>query len=325
MNRNKLLLVFIVNLILFFIVYSAIEYFVYTSECSVYKKKNSEASLKIYPMPKFSLINPMDNTSIDYFKTEELLQGSRKPVGLEFDKKPVVLFGCSYTYGENLKSNEIFSYKLSKYAKLPVYNYGFNAFGIQHMMYILGLKDFKKHIKSEPAYVVYTFIPDHIRRLYLKVYGERNFGPYLRYYLDGEGNLQEYPRFYAPLSYSYIGKKILMNSKDLKMCDVQNGNNDDFIFMKKHFERSKNQLEKMYPNTKFVILVYEDDNWYPNSWYLNTKRWDELEKEGFIVIKTSELVGRRFNKPEDFTYDSFHPSAKAWDLIVPKLAKRLDL
>ena len=325
MNRNKFLLIIIVNFILLLAFYSVLEYFAYRSDCYVYNKKNSEANLKIYPMPKFTLINAKDSTSIDYFKTDELLQGSKKPVGLKFDKRPIVLFGCSYTYGENLKDNEVFSYKLSEYTKRPVYNYAFSAFGIQHMMYILGLKDFKKHIKNEPAYVIYTFIPDHVRRLYLKAYGERNFGPYLRYYLAKNGELKEYPRYYAPLSYSYIGKKILTNSSDLRTCDVQNGNDDNFDFMKKHFEQAKVQLEKIYPNTKFVILIYEDNNWYQNSWYLVTDRWEELEKEGFIVIKTSNLVGRRFYKPEDLTYDSVHPSAKAWDLVVPKLVKRLGL
>lgn len=54
------------------------------------------------------------------------------------NKKSIVLFGCSYTYGDGLSEEETFSLQLYKSTKgYDVYNYGISGGGVQHMLYLL--------------------------------------------------------------------------------------------------------------------------------------------------------------------------------------------
>lgn len=49
-----------------------------------------------------------------------------KTVGSK-NKKPVVIFGCSFAYGEYLNDNQTFGYKLSKQTGRTVYNFAYSG------------------------------------------------------------------------------------------------------------------------------------------------------------------------------------------------------
>ena len=54
----------------------------------------------------------------------------------------------------------------------------------------------------------------------------------------------------------------------------------------------------------------------------------ELEKLGYTVIYTEELIGRKMNRPEDRLPDDIskpHPAKHIWSIIVPPLIKKLSL
>ena len=63
--------------------------------------------------------------------------GCRLPEGLQYCNNtscnPIIVFGDSYTYGEFLKYNQTFSYKLAYTLKRPVYNRAIPGVGIEHM------------------------------------------------------------------------------------------------------------------------------------------------------------------------------------------------
>ena len=52
--------------------------------------------------------------------------------------------------------------------------------------------------------------------------------------------------------------------------------------------------------------------------------WDVLEKEGFIIVDSKDLIGRIYTK-EDTAEDNFHPNAQAWEELIPPLVKKLKL
>lgn len=58
----------------------------------------------------------------------------RKPYGSKYEKRPIVLMGCSFTYGEKLQYDETFGYILSEYIKSPVISIAHSGWGIQHSL-----------------------------------------------------------------------------------------------------------------------------------------------------------------------------------------------
>ena len=56
----------------------------------------------------------------------------------------------------------------------------------------------------------------------------------------------------------------------------------------------------------------------------NEKYLENLEKEGFIVITYKDLTDEDLTSSEYMSLD-FHPTAEAWDLLVPKLKDKLGL
>ena len=106
------------------------------------------------------------------------------PIGAEYkNKKPIVIFGCSYAYGFLLDREQTFSYKLSKLTHRTIYNRAYPAWGSAHMLYQTRDENLYKEI-PEPEYVIFLSMHDHFRRLYVMTFmsGDilcENF--YLRY------------------------------------------------------------------------------------------------------------------------------------------------
>lgn len=238
----------------------------------------------------------------------------RQPVGLNYTKKPIVLFGCSYTYGFGLSEKDTFGYLLSEYNKRPVFNFGLGASGIQHMYFMI-----KKHLIKfpEPEFVIYVFIDDHIKRMYVNCRKIQDYD-YLTYNLIN-GKLHHKETSLPKFVYPY--EKELKNYFFYKFQYKQTDKN--FDLMKAFFIETRKEILKKYPNIKFVILIYDDLN--QNFSYCTHQRWQELENENFIIIKSSELTkenlwDKQYKLPQDM-----HPNAKAWLQIVPELSKKLNL
>ena len=128
---------------------------------------------------------------------------------------------------------------------------------------------------------------------------------------------------------SFILRKIILlldERKDNKSIEMKYKN---FIIANELFIRSKQLLLQKYPNIKFIILTYDYDYYgvidnYDENGLEMPYMWDILEKEGFIIIHSKDILGRYFHK-EDTCSDNYHPSSNAWDLLIPKLAEKLNL
>ncbi len=321
----NVLIIFLICVMIFF----TFDYLQYKQECIKQKKEdpNNLYSPEKY-MSFFTKQIGYTHSRLKNFSENENF--FRKNIAnSELNKKPpIILFGCSFTFGTMLEDNQTFSYKLSKLTKRNVYNYALEACGIQHMYYFLSNERFYKDISSAsypPPYVIYVYIPSHLQRLTSNIFPDiicQN-GSLLLYNLqDNDLKQKKIPSF---LFKSFLIKKIFY------LIDKKNNQNTlekkykKFMLANELFLHSKEQLEKHYPNIKFVILKYnidekeEDINEMPFM-------WDVLKKEGFIIINSEDLVGRKFqNNSEDTAKDGYHPSEKAWDLLVPKLVEKLNL
>ncbi|MBR2069458.1 MAG: hypothetical protein IJ877_06835 [Candidatus Gastranaerophilales bacterium] len=238
-------------------------------------------------------------------------------------KRPIVTMGCSFVYGEAINENETLAYKLQQYTNRKTYNYGTSAHGIQHVLYKLKNSPvFTPELN--PEYIVYVFIGDHLKRMYTNYFRLYDRAKYLKYAKAEGGGLKE-DSFNVVLGdyfkVTYTGKKLNDFLYKIKPQDPQ------FDLFKLYLKEIKNTLNEKYPDTKFVIVVYnsEENSRTVGLKPFHTNRWDELEDEGFIVINFDSLEYDFLNKQEFLAIDRQHPAPLVWDILVPIISKRLNL
>lgn len=156
-------------------------------------------------------------------------------------------------------------------------------------------------------YVIYVYIPDHLRRHMMF----RCF-PFLekvtvRYMLnkDDELELQMIPSY---LAYSNIYK--LYESKALDMY----GEDYSKKLLYKIIEQSNKLSKEFYPNSKFIVFNYSQEK-FPME--------KELQNLGIQVVSIIDLTDVNLSTVEYqlSEYDD-HPNAKAWEFITPLFIKR---
>lgn len=240
------------------------------------------------------------------------------------DKKSIITVGCSFTYGEDINMEDTISYKLQQLTKRKVYNTGRTSWGPQFVLRDIQLGEvFNKREIIPPEYVIYTFISDHIRRIYTDYFTTTENTIYDLYKIKNNQLVLNPPKVRL---INYL--KITMAWKRLNWLLYCSTSNDaKFDRLKLYVLAIKDEISKKYPGAKTVVVVYhpEADSKQHEIKPFRTERWSELEEKGIQVI--------RFDTPEydflmDYDYlahDGAHPSAKAWDVLVPEIAKRLGL
>lgn len=316
--RKLTIKVLVINILSIVVVLFSFEAYLYHIACERERLYSGES----YVPSRYSFIMKSFDNVYEYVKIHKM----RKPEGLKYSKKPIILFGCSFAYGDSLNNNQTLSYKLSHLTKRPVYNRASGGWGVQHMLYQSRRRDFYKEVK-DPEYIIYVFIGEQVFRLEKRIFWQPSNDLYLRY-KEKNADLIEVKSPWSAFWFLYIMKNYFENVEEKNYRDSVNIDKK-FDFMKLHFIKSKIELQKHYPKAKFVILKYREI--YPGEGmctqlYMDINRWQELEKEGFIVIDTKDFVG---NSLCSYNYtlskQDTHPNEKAWDLIVPALAKRLNL
>lgn len=320
---------FIVNVIVFILCYFIVDFYIYQLNCNEYKKFTNT---DIYPIMSYSKFYTK-NLNFSLSKLKEICNQSdfnffrKNPANSNLNTKPaVLLFGCSFTYGTLLEDKQTLHYKLSKLTKRNVYNRSLQSCGIQHMYFFLSDKNFFNTITTtRTQYAIYVYIPSHLQRLTTHIFPNSLGlnGNILTYKLKNNDLItNNTPSF---LYRSFIFKELVkINDKRNNTFTLEN-NYKKFILANEMFLRSKKILEEKYPDIKFVILKYSFENDNDVNYELPFM-WDILEKEGFIILDTKDLIGRKFVlNSKDTVKDGYHPSEYAWDLIIPPLIKKLNL
>lgn len=248
--------------------------------------------------------------------------------GIDYKNKPILLFGCSVTYGNLLSDNENFSGILSKLTKRPVYNLAYDGWTVAHMLRQLETNEDIKNL--DPEYVIYTFIHDQRRRLFFYQGWTNDTELYLRYTYNKNGNLvankKHYPFYYR----LQIVKNIQHFIERKKINDEKNASK----FMLDIFEKSSKMIKERYPNAKLIMLIYNDrdcsDDNKPqicDSDYctFNEKEYNELTKMGFEIIDIERGSNEVYCTSEYRLDDNHHPSSKMWQDFLPKLAKKYNM
>ena len=260
---------------------------------------------------------------------EQFCGEKRLKFGTNYSSNPILIFGCSYSYGHGLKKEESFPYILSNTTKRPVYN--FNNCGEELLIGFRNLLDFteeenNKKIIQDTEYFVYVYMFDHINR-YLNIEGLYCFYELL----FGKPNnkiqkiLLNIP-LYRLICSSLKLREILSEYPKTEKIEE---------FLKLTILNSYNEIKKYTPNAKMIIILYEEK--IPNNYsknqifyfakFINSKIWQELETEtnGDIqIVRTKDIMGFYFDKNYKLEKDiaNWHPNARAWKEFTPKFASK---
>ena len=240
-------------------------------------------------------------------------------------KRPIVILGCSYAYGTTLSDDETFSAQLSKYTNRSVYNLALQNMGTASALYLLEKPDIINKI-PDAEYFIYLFIYDHVRRNYLNmpnvVYNY--FGA--NYKLDKNGRLY-FPKISKQKMFleSFYTNRLIQNF-------YANGktSSGDLSLFKAILAQMKTVIDEKYPNSKLVLLVYDDEPEFADDGSLNladderlTKFCDEI---GIKAVYVKQLpCGEDIVRRKYIVSDGWHPSKEAWQKIVPELSELLNL
>lgn len=313
MNFKKTI---IINFLIIITIFGIAELF---SCCILSNKYNNE----IKDFIKITQNKNVKMPFIRYSKTELpskdiLYNGLRQIEYRDENKKPIILLGCSYTYGFGLNENETFSRKLADYTNRTVINRGKSGTGIPFLYYQLNDKELIKELPKNTEYIIFTLIPDHFPRLFRY----RNFvmtGDHtLRYKIKNDKLIIDKPMipYIHSLFLSIIIEEYLAQ---------KNGNNREKIdaLFKKLMEESYNKIKEEFPSTNFVVLYFENPLDPPNLYEKELQILKNISSDIILINIKEELPNILDEKY--WIEDKSHPSALAWNEIVPILVKKLNI
>ena len=249
----------------------------------------------------------LNNDSYNEFCGEKRVEFGE---GNNYTKRPIVILGGSYAYGHGLKKENTFPYLLSKYTQRPVYN--FSVCGIEGLTSVKYLLDYismgeeYKNKVSNPEYYIYVYMHDHINRFlniqFLYIYYETFFEVHNKIYK----RLLKFPVIKLVCTYWQFNKLINKKSKS-QVLDIEESSK----FLKKIIIYINEELKKISPDSKFIILLYNSKN-------------SELYNPFKIMFDTE--TGFVFDKDYCLQKDiaPTHPNEKAWAILTPLFAKKLN-
>ncbi len=248
-------------------------------------------------------------------------------------KRPIILFGCSFIEGLDIKTidpAQTVTQQLSKATKRNVYSRAVGGSGPQFMYYQLNNNDIKQEI-PDAEYIIYNYMDYHPFRLYFYTISFCDTDINLRYeYKNGKLN-EVKPLF--PLLYSSFLVKNIQN----KIADHKKEKDKEYKLFKEIMKESYKQAKIKYPDAKFIVLVSSSGTYVYDSKNFKaeiplTEDCElpaDLEKYlmeiGFIVINKEDLCGKKIRSIKYRAIDENHPNGLFWEAIIPPLVKKLNL
>lgn len=234
----------------------------------------------------------------------------REPIIKNNEKRAIILFGCSFTYGDYLKDNETFGYVLSEYYDKTVYNFGVSSGSPREMLYMLSNSE-RYLPKVDAEYVFFVYIGAQVRRLLfdnwpLESYSRPGFKVI-------DGNIV----FYTQRKFS-IKRLIFYRTISQIIAEkrISNGDISAYNLLNLFFLQSYKKIKQQYPNSKFIILVYDETG---------LEKWNQLIDNDIRIIKLWNIVDVDYYTQSYQVKDDPHPNKKFWELVVPALSKKLKL
>lgn len=312
--KNNLFKIILVNIVSILVILFVVEFSlnVMASLESIQTMKNKELSVaRIIEDVKETMYHQYrQEYSEKFYNYNDFRENKIKPTN-----SPAVLFiGCSYTYGLELDYNDTISSKYADLTNRTTYNLGLPGGGPKEFLHILRNKSLLKQLNIDTnniEYVVYVYINDHQRRLFTNA---RVFGPK---YKEENGVLKEKhintfferTRIKNAITHYYFHHIIRKFFEEYSWQKTER-------YIKEINKEIKNTFTNHGKETKFIILSYKE---------LNNEDWSNLEKENIQIIRVKTLTDINLDEVPYIVWEgNDHPSALAWDIILPKFIKEIN-
>lgn len=320
---KKAFKIIIINLIIFVGILGICEYCLFKQEQKFYKNMMARFTKDEVPPLKYNINKASFDESFEILSKTEF----RKPSGEEYNRPSIVILGGSYIFGYALKDNETVNYQFAKETKRPTYNRGIPGAGIQHAYFQVCRDDFASEVKTEPAFIIYPFIYHFdYDRLIMKEFDLDNLDHAIEYSINKKNqngdlvlNKGFFPKYIRSL---YIIKYIRLHMiNKFKYRDHEKNENLLFELIK----RTNDKALQKFPNAQFIILNWEND--YDEEYIKKINNFsNKLKENGLTVYSMTEITGVNFADPKwRISETDDHPNAEYWKIVVPKLAKSLNL
>ena len=325
---KKIILINVLIILLFFIISNFVLKLTYRNFQFI---KYPAFNIPEINITKYDLEDPPEDLWVPVDIDDRFANGIRRYFGEKYinnGKNPIIILGCSYAHGQGIeKDEECFAYRLAELTKRYILCYakcGSNILDNLSTIYkeIKRDKKLKQQI-STADYVIYVYMHDHIVR----------FFDIARYDFDKfDDDLFEYTNKEKFLSKIFLFRYIIARLKIQNILSEYPNSERSKLFLKKVIEISAERIKELAPHAKFIVVLYEEkiSTQYPKDYikfHLDTMYsniWDELEKEGIIIVHTKDLLGFKFDRKYKLEHDfaDWHPNGKAWEVFTPEFAKK---
>lgn len=256
------------------------------------------------------------------FKGYHYEDNFRKPIINDNAQNGIILMGCSYSYGYFLPENKNLGSFLNKHLSkiYNIYNFSVSGGCQKEALYLLQSKIISNCIeKQQPnldkSVFIYTYIYQHKNRLF---YNDRLFVPSFKNVdsLSGEKLvLSKNTVFQQCQTVNFIKRWFMLKYfQNINFCQ-KIGNKLVLLY----FNELNSEIKKQFKNSELVVFVYNEEK-------SDLEIWQKLRKEGIKVILLSELTDKNIYATPEYTIaDGWHPNEKAWEMLAPLIAKKLNL
>ena len=340
MSKRKIFFILIFNIFLLYFIVSFLNNYIedtfnpdtsaYSSvlekiQIAINERKNKKNNIeKPYDFNEYTELYNVKQLPLSQKTFEKFCGEKRISYGEQYKKNPIVILGCSYTYGHGLKKEESFPYYLSEITERPVLNFsvcGSEIISSYQNFYKYLDDNLHKNLVKNTDYIVYVYMFDHINR-YMQI----------RVFYNNYNDIFEPKGLEKTLIKIPVFKYVFASYRLQKVFDKYPKNEEAARIMKKIIILYFKKIEKYAPNSKKIIIIYDekiaDKNSVEDIIYkhelMTSSIWKEIAKETDIkVLHTKEITGILFDKNYKLKEDiaDWHPNAKAWQVFTPKFAE----
>ncbi len=297
----------LINIILILIALLTVETYCFyktKSENETFKKQADrlESNNTRKYVTKYRLLKPF---SAELYRKSFIKENS--------ERNAILWFGCSFAEGAGLEDNKTPCYKISELTGRSCINKAKGATGTQFMLY--QLENDKNLTGTENTdYIIYTFIWNHIQRLYNYQVNPLIDMFNLRYKVSN-GDLKNITPEFNPIYSSFFVKRLL----NKKIYNEANKESIDFYLFNEVMKKSLEITKEKYPNSKFIMIEFPE---------LSRKELPDyeikkIEDMGITVVKAKDFLGEiNIYEEKYWLPDKIHPTSEVWDLILPQIKEK---
>ena len=199
--------IILINILLIIVLFFILEFVLYI-------KFYKSSGFKKFFLPYLYKIENVIASNYGYYPPARYEESLTTLSHYDENKKPILLLGCSYTFGHLLDAHNNFAGILAKNTQRKVYNWGIIGQSAFPSLLLLKNEEFKPLLDTKPEYIIYTYMFDHLAQYRLNV--NSFFNLYRKYnYFDFQKS-SFFDNFYT---ISYFRNKELADYRFIKKIE----------------------------------------------------------------------------------------------------------